>query len=398
MYHDGCGGRRRRTGRRVGRVPAGTRRRARHDFRRLAPARKAVRRRRHRTRAVARPRRPSIDSRVRARVIRDGTVSRASQRRRPAIVPLDDGALEVTDRRGFDQRVARRGHPCRRHARARHASSTSTAAPSIAVRTRDATYAADFLIGADGANSLVRRRLGGAVHARATVDRDRLLRARRHERRDRHRDGWRSAGIFLVVSSHRSSRGRRLRPGGRRYPVRTTLRATRRRSGWTRRGSTPPASPARLVFMADPVARARRLLTPGRLRDRAGASWAMRRGSSIRSRAKGSTLPSRPASGPRLPSRSDGMPRARMTVPRPRRSLRRTRRRGPSKARIFSSGVQGAAPRRARNERVDSRRDGRPGRRDAELPDADVAFAEHLRDRDRRASAEIAGRRRVRLE
>jgi menaquinone-9 beta-reductase len=78
---------------------------------------------------------------------------------RSAIVPLDDGALEVTDRRGFDRALL----DAAIRAGATLVASRIvdiTAAPSIAVRTRDTTYAADFLIGADGANSLVRRRLG----------------------------------------------------------------------------------------------------------------------------------------------------------------------------------------------------------------------------------------------
>ena len=48
-------------------------------------------------------------------------------------------------------------------------------------------FAPRFLIGADGANSLVRRRLARPFRSRRALDRHRLLRARRHQRRDRHR-------------------------------------------------------------------------------------------------------------------------------------------------------------------------------------------------------------------
>ena len=52
---------------------------------------------------------------------------------------------------------------------------------------RAASAAPAFVIGADGANSLVRRRARDAVPPRSAVDRHRVLRARRHQRRDRHR-------------------------------------------------------------------------------------------------------------------------------------------------------------------------------------------------------------------
>ena len=64
-----------------------------------------------------------------------------------------------------------------------------------------ARLTASFVIGADGANSLVRRRVARAVSPRPAVDRDRLLRARRDQRRDRHRARRRSARLHLVVSA-----------------------------------------------------------------------------------------------------------------------------------------------------------------------------------------------------
>jgi geranylgeranyl reductase family protein len=78
---------------------------------------------------------------------------------RHAVVPLGDRALEVTDRTRFDGallRVATR-------AGARLVTSRAVdvmAGARMVVRTRDATHHCDFVIGADGANSLVRRRLG----------------------------------------------------------------------------------------------------------------------------------------------------------------------------------------------------------------------------------------------
>jgi geranylgeranyl reductase family protein len=95
---------------------------------------------------------------VRVTSIRTARFTRAVEGR-SAIVPLQHGALEVTDRSGFDQALLDA---------AIRAGATLVASrvvdviadPLIAVRTRNATYSADFLIGADGANSLVRRKLG----------------------------------------------------------------------------------------------------------------------------------------------------------------------------------------------------------------------------------------------
>ena len=56
---------------------------------------------------------------------------------------------------------------------------------------------------------------GAAVPPRRVVDRHRLLRARRHQRRDRHRADRRSARLHLVVSAARPSGDRHLRAGRR---------------------------------------------------------------------------------------------------------------------------------------------------------------------------------------
>lgn len=77
---------------------------------------------------------------------------------RHALVPLGTRALEVVDRTRFDRALLDAAvHAGAALVAARVVDVTTT--HSIAVETRDATHAADFVIGADGANSLVRRRL-----------------------------------------------------------------------------------------------------------------------------------------------------------------------------------------------------------------------------------------------
>ena len=77
---------------------------------------------------------------------------------RQAMVQLKDGALVVSDRRTFDAALldaAVRAGALHIRSRVLHV----TTFPSIAIRTRDATYSADFLIGADGAAGATRRML-----------------------------------------------------------------------------------------------------------------------------------------------------------------------------------------------------------------------------------------------
>jgi flavin-dependent dehydrogenase len=77
---------------------------------------------------------------------------------RQAVVELGGRALEVMDRTRFDRALL----DAAIHAGAALVASRVvdvTATRSTAIRTRTATHAADFVIGADGVNSLVRRRL-----------------------------------------------------------------------------------------------------------------------------------------------------------------------------------------------------------------------------------------------
>src|SRR5262245_29327653 len=78
---------------------------------------------------------------------------------RQAVVALGDRALEVMDRTRFDRALLDAAIHAGAALVAERAVDVTTT-QSIAVRTRGATHRADFVIGADGANSLVRRRLG----------------------------------------------------------------------------------------------------------------------------------------------------------------------------------------------------------------------------------------------
>jgi geranylgeranyl reductase family protein len=78
---------------------------------------------------------------------------------RQTTVALDAGALFVSDRSAFDGALldaAVRAGATHVKSRVVHVA----ASPSIEVRTREATYTADFLIGADGAAGVTRRMLG----------------------------------------------------------------------------------------------------------------------------------------------------------------------------------------------------------------------------------------------
>jgi hypothetical protein len=91
----------------------------------------------------------------------------------------------------------------------------ATAWSALLVASR-AAFDAALLEAAERAGALlVRSRVTNALPPQSTVDRYRLLRARRHERRDRHRTDDGSAGLPLVVSTSRPSRHRHLRSSGR---------------------------------------------------------------------------------------------------------------------------------------------------------------------------------------
>ena len=201
--------RRRGTGRCVGRVPPRTPRRARDDLRRVASAREAVRRRRDRARPGARR------GRHRGHVVAGvghppGAIPRHGDAvgGRPscgstADDPLSDprdAALVVASRAAFDAALlaaaCRAGADARR--RARHRRRLEPGGARIHDRGRLVSRALP-----DRRRRRQQPRQAPArapVPARRPLDRDRLLRARRHERRDRHRADGRSARIHLVVS------------------------------------------------------------------------------------------------------------------------------------------------------------------------------------------------------
>jgi geranylgeranyl reductase family protein len=81
-----------------------------------------------------------------------------ARRDRQAVVPLDGGALAVADRATFDAALLDAAIAAGATLVTSRVVDVS-ASPAISVRTRDQIYTADYLVGDDGANSLVRRRL-----------------------------------------------------------------------------------------------------------------------------------------------------------------------------------------------------------------------------------------------
>ena len=176
--------RRRRARRRVGRVHPRAKRRPRHDLRSVASARETVRRRHHRPRAgvgrggdwrarsVASLDIVARDSSTRAPADRPWCRSTHSMIRRLTVAELSR-RRQPLGRRCASNRRARRRQP--RHvrrgaaggrlpARARRCSAVRVAdvaldAGGTRLETAAGMVRAGFLIGADGANSLVRRRL-----------------------------------------------------------------------------------------------------------------------------------------------------------------------------------------------------------------------------------------------
>ena len=236
------------------RLSARRTRRARGHRRSVAPAREAVRRRRHGPRAGARRRRarttplPAVAHPHRA-------IRRVGERRLDRRSRSNDGGPGAGGREPSRVRRAAAG----RGVEGRRASSLPRASPTS---TRDGAglrietaggqrLGAGTLVGADGANSLVRRRVATAVPPRPAVDRHRLLRARRHRRRDRDRVHRRSARLHLVVPAARSPGDRHLRAGRRGRDRGGAARAHRAVDrGDRHRGGCA----ARAVLVADPVA------------------------------------------------------------------------------------------------------------------------------------------------
>jgi len=96
----------------------------------------------------------SLDHSTKIRVARFTSIDR----NREAIVPLRDRAMEVIDRTHFDRALLDAAMQAGATLVAERVVDV-TAAAGVTVRTRAGSYAADFIVGADGANSLVRRKL-----------------------------------------------------------------------------------------------------------------------------------------------------------------------------------------------------------------------------------------------
>ena len=286
--------------------------------------------------------------------------------------------------------AARRSTPrCSRAARARGRRRwTGRGSPTSRVdaRRRDArdapaaVAAPTFVIGADGANSLVRRRVARAVPARSALDRHRLLRARRHA-------ATRSSIELTPIRPATSGRFRgpdHLAIGiCAQADAGVTAGGAARADGATgspRRGIARRRA-ARAVLVADSVAERARLRRARRWPGRAGRSSATPPASSIRSRAKASTSRSRPASG--SPTRC--CRRRRRVAPTRRacatRRYRELARAARLKAGFFRPAFTGLMMRALQQSARDPRGDGRSRRRPAELRGAEMAAAEDVRDR-----------------
>ena len=255
------------------RIRARAARSAGDDLRPVASAREAVRRRRDRARARARRGRDRCRG-VRADARPHGAAARRRRSRRPPrrgdsiarlddvdpvvrtgdgdpVVRLDDDALAVASRAAFDAALvdaAVRAGAVLERARVTDVSvnargvtlSTTAGAPPRVVRRRRRRR--------EQHRAPARRR---AVWPRSAVDRHRLLRARHHERRDRHRIHRGSAGLHLVVPAAGSSRDRDLRAGRRWRDVGSPARARR---ALDRRDADRARRPAPAVRVADSVA------------------------------------------------------------------------------------------------------------------------------------------------
>ena len=195
---------------------------------------------------------------------------------------------------------------------------------------------ASFVIGADGANSLVRRRVARAVPPRPAVDRDRLLRARRHQRRDRHRAVADPPGYIWSFPRPDSPGDRHLRAGRRGHPPATLRDRTARvdsrdAASPTTRGSNRTRGRFRRSMP--------RRSTRSTLAGRAGPSSATPPASSIRSRAKGIYFALAVGRSGRPTRVAAAHVRPRLRRARPRRDRRRARARRAVQGRILPAGV-----------------------------------------------------------
>ena len=202
-----------------------------HDLRPRAPSREALRRRGH-PRAPSRfsmtpagPREATPAVQIRTARFTDSSAALRPLCRSPSIRRLS----RRREPRGVRWGAAPRGRGGWRDAAPSRVADVVRTGRRFHVRTADGqSWRAAALVGADGPNSLV------DAACCAPFRRDQLsiatgfFAARRHQRRDRHRDHDRSSWLHLVVSSPRSPGDRHLRTGRPRLP--------RRRSGPTAAG------------------------------------------------------------------------------------------------------------------------------------------------------------------
>ena len=137
-----------------------------------------------------------------------------ARRDRQAVVPLDGGALAVADRATFDAALLDAAIAAGATLVTSRVVDVSASPAISASHARSDLVLPTASVGADGANSLVRREALAHPFTRAQLSvATGWLRARRDKRRDRHRVDRRSAGLSVVVPASRSPRDRRLRPG-----------------------------------------------------------------------------------------------------------------------------------------------------------------------------------------
>ena len=304
-----------------------------------------------------------------------GSSTRRAARPPPSPLPTDATALVVASRAEFDGSLLTRPE----RAGADLLATRVTRYPSGRRRLRRSDRVERIAHRRPRSSSAPTARTascGGRLHAvppRSAVDRHRLFRARRHERRDRHRDDRGSAWLHLVVSAARSPRDRHLRAGRRRASAsrrcasivraldrddahRATARSSSRTRGRFRRCrraislSLDLAGPGWLTVgdaagLVDPITRE-------------GIFFALQ--SAVAGRRRALVDRRRPVDATYADARARG-------------HRGRTRARGALQSRVLPPALHAAAGRRACNRASDPRGDGRPRRRDAELSRPEMA-------------------------
>ena len=104
--------------------------------------------------------------------------------------------LLVSSRRTFDLSLLNAAREAGAELVAERVTASNRGRSAWTLKTASKAVTADWLVGADGANSLVRRSVCAAVSPQRALDRQRLFRARSHQPADRYRLHERAAGYL----------------------------------------------------------------------------------------------------------------------------------------------------------------------------------------------------------